>query len=329
MKKKDLDGLLWMLFSRWTLFGLWVLPFGACDRNATDPTVLSGAVFVTTEPVTDITMGAAVLNGCVRTESCEGVVGFLLSASPHLFLEEARVLLSSEIDEQGRFSVWVRALSPSTTYYCRAFLRQSDRLVRVGDILSFTTVELAFTDLGLGVKWANVNLPAGDYWDDCSPSDDGGYYAWGETGTKSRYLWDNYRLRTRYRGGDGMLTLTPEDDVASVRLGDQWRLPTRDDWQELSDTRDNPDYRWTWKMVDGHPGWEVVFLLTGNEVFFPAAGHRYDVTVYDADAGGAYWSSSLDENNPDYAYCLFFDAEKVDGRYLEERCVGCSVRPVC
>lgn len=306
----------------------WLLSFGACSKP-TDLTAETPPAEVTTGAVTDITMGAAVLNGRILPESQDAEVGFLLSTSPCLLLEEARQLMPSEIDEAGCFSVLARALIPSTTYYCRAFLRKSDRLVMVGDIVPFTTVELSFTDLGLGVKWANVNLPEGEDWDACSPSDGGGYYAWGETAAKSLYRWDTYLLGTRYSGADGVSALAPADDVASVRLGGKWRMPTRADWQELSDTRDHPDYRWTWKTVDGRPGWEVTCLGTGNAVFFPAAGHRYDTTVYDADAGGVYWSSTLDENNPDYAYCLFFDAEKVDGRYLEERCLGCSVRPVC
>lgn len=307
---------------------LLLLAFRACDRNAAEPMGGEGVVCITTESVTDIAMGKALLNGCVRAEVPDGEAGFLLSTSPHLLFEEARELIPSEIDGRGHFSVWARSLLPSTTYYCRAFLRKSDRLVMVGDILSFITLELAYTDLGLGVKWANVNIPAGNDWDDCSPSDYGGYYAWGESGTKSRYLWETYRLGAGYRGADGVSTLAREDDVASVRLGDRWRLPTQADWQELSDTRENPDYRWTWKTEGGRAGWEVAFLPTGNAVFFPAAGHQYDVTLYDAGEGGAYWSSSLDENNPDYAYCLFFDSEKVDSRYLEERCLGCSVRPV-
>lgn len=39
--------------------------------------------------------------------------------------------------------------------------------------------------LSLSVKWATCNVGAS------SPSDYGGYYAWGVTSTKSRYDWDN------------------------------------------------------------------------------------------------------------------------------------------
>ena len=42
-------------------------------------------------------------------------------------------------------------------------------------------------DLGLSVKWADRNLGA------TSPEGYGDYYAWGETTTKSRYSWNNYK----------------------------------------------------------------------------------------------------------------------------------------
>ena len=42
-----------------------------------------------------------------------------------------------------------------------------------------------YVDLGLSVKWATCNVGAS------SPSSYGGYYAWGETSTKSRYDWNN------------------------------------------------------------------------------------------------------------------------------------------
>ena len=42
-----------------------------------------------------------------------------------------------------------------------------------------------WVDLGLSVKWATKNVGAS------SPSDNGGYFAWGETRTKSSYDWSN------------------------------------------------------------------------------------------------------------------------------------------
>ena len=40
-------------------------------------------------------------------------------------------------------------------------------------------------DLGLSVKWANVNVGAK------KPSDFGTYFAWGETKPKNFYSWDS------------------------------------------------------------------------------------------------------------------------------------------
>ena len=41
-------------------------------------------------------------------------------------------------------------------------------------------------DLGLSVEWADANLGAS------SPSESGGYYAFGEIFTKESYHWDTY-----------------------------------------------------------------------------------------------------------------------------------------
>ena len=45
-------------------------------------------------------------------------------------------------------------------------------------------------DLGLSVRWADCNLGAN------SPEASGDYFAWGETETKAKYAWDNYKWNT-------------------------------------------------------------------------------------------------------------------------------------
>ena len=57
-----------------------------------------------------------------------------------------------------------------------------------------TSVSIAgheYVDLGLSVKWATCNVGA------TSPSDYGGYYAWGETSTKTSYTVENCKSDAR------------------------------------------------------------------------------------------------------------------------------------
>ena len=93
------------------------------------------------------------------------------------------------------------------------------------------------------------------------PEEYGGYYAWGETEEKEYYDWSTYKWMNEGQSswtqinkytfadgqtsacwysdgtfiGDGKTTLDLEDDVAHVKWGGNWRMPTREEIQELID----------------------------------------------------------------------------------------------
>ena len=94
-------------------------------------------------------------------------------------------------------------------------------------------------DLGLpsGILWGKYNLGT------IFPSKPGDYYAWGEIETKKKYS-DNYKFYgessikdgvIKYNRRDGKMVLELEDDAANVVLGVGYRIPTKEDWQELLD----------------------------------------------------------------------------------------------
>lgn len=199
-----------------------------------------------------------------------------------------------------------------------------------------------YVDLGLSVKWATFNVGAN------SPEKYGDYYAWGETVTKTNYLWTNYKFRTKgdsyynvkfskyiLKVGNGTVdnkkTLEPEDDVAHVKWGGRWRMPTKAEWDELhSDkctwtwiTNFDPDFNYVrgYKVTSNKPGY------TDRFIFLPAAGMYDEMTLKDVGMYGYYWSSSL---HTDYSYraSIF---EVTTGMYSTstERYRGLSVRPVC
>ncbi len=97
-------------------------------------------------------------------------------------------------------------------------------------------------DLGLSVKWASVNVGASD------EKELGNYYGWGETSEKpdgTYYDWDSYlvfkgigtdddsRDAALARLYDSNLILKGEYDVAHVKWGGSWRMPTTNEVQEL------------------------------------------------------------------------------------------------
>ena len=163
-----------------------------------------------------------------------------------------------------------------------------------------------WVDLGLSVKWATCNVGAN------RPEDYGEYYAWGETSTKIIYLDDNSTAWNK-RMEDIKGT---NRDVAFVEWGGNWRMPTKEEFDEL---RKKCNWKWTGS------GCEVTGP-NGNSIYLPAAGYRYGEYFCDG-LYGRYWSSTPYSEDTRYAYYLFFDSDY-------QRTVWCSrnirhtVRPV-
>ena len=190
---------------------------------------------------------------------------------------------------------------------------------------------IAYVDLGLpsGLLWATCNIGAS------SPEDYGDYYAWGETETKSNYSWSTYKwyngsettmtkycTSSSYGTVDNKTTLDLEDDVAHVKWGGSWRMPTKSEQEELHNS-----CTWTWTTQNGTNGYKVTGT-NGNSIFLPAAGCRYYTSLDYAGSHGLYWSSSLDSGYSRYAYSLYFYSGGVGWRTYY-RSYGFSVRAVC
>ena len=184
-------------------------------------------------------------------------------------------------------------------------------------------------DLGLSVKWATCNVGAS------SPEEYGGYYAWGETEEKEYYDWSTYKnckgssntltkycTNSSYGTVDGKTVLAPEDDVAHVKWGGSWRMPTREEVNELLN-----NCFWTWTAQNGVNGYVVASKSNGNSIFLPAGGRRWNENVGYSGSHGGYWSASLDEGLSDYAYGLNFNSG-FRNQYYNGRGNGFSVRPV-
>ena len=183
-----------------------------------------------------------------------------------------------------------------------------------------------YVDLGLSVKWATQNVGAS------SPSDYGGYFAWGETRPKSSYTWSNcfdcldstgdswgiYKI-----GGKTSISPTSGHDTARENWGGTWRMPTEAEFEELCNKCD-----WTWTSKGGHNGYLVTSKTNGNSIFLPAAGFRDGTDRFDVGEYGSFWSSTLSSSNSSYACGLYFDSSYRNTSYGNERSFGQSVRPV-
>ena len=186
----------------------------------------------------------------------------------------------------------------------------------------------AYVDLGLpsGLKWATCNVGA------TVSTDFGDYFAWGEVEPKKDYSWDTYKYGTKdnltkYNSSDNKTVLDLEDDAAHVNWGGKWRMPTKEEMEELDE---NCTFLYTSKIdANGYSvfGYKVTGP-NGNSIFLPAAGCMYGGTLDFVGSYGNYWSSSLYTDSPGSAYCVNFYSDLVywgsDDRYR-----GFSVRLVC
>ncbi|MBR5725488.1 MAG: hypothetical protein IKX56_02005 [Muribaculaceae bacterium] len=233
----------------------------------------------------------------------------------------------------GAFNSFIMDLDFSTTYYIRAYAT-TNAGTYYGNQLSFTTEnDLGFIDLGLpsGLLWATCNVGAD------SPENYGDYFAWGETQPKDYYGWNTYlycmgnnNTLTKYCNNssygyngftDNLTTLLPEDDAATANWGDDWRIPTQAEFQELLDNTTV-----TWTTQNGVNG-RLFTASNSNSLFLPAAGYCTFNDLFDADSYGHYWSNSLNTGNPSNA--LFFDFTSDNGHMNStSRLSGHSVRPV-
>ena len=133
-------------------------------------------------------------------------------------------------------------------FNCWTFAFEQDRIRRYGkrryDGISIRPVKGPgvpvpndCVDLGLasGLLWAKYNIGTTE------PTQLGNYYAWGETSTKKEYYSTNYKHFKakynievlKYNEKDGKEVLELEDDAARANIGAGYRIPTKEDWEEL------------------------------------------------------------------------------------------------
>lgn len=174
------------------------------------------------------------------------------------------------------------------------------------------STEVEAVDLGLSVKWASHNVGAS------SPEDPGGYYSWGETEEKSDYTWNTYSIGKNDIGD----IYGTEYDVAYVKWGKEWRMPTQAEMLELESK-----CTFEWAKRNGNKG-IVVTGPSGNTIFLPAGGAKYSLSegISGKNEKVKYWSGSHAEYN-DAGGSLRIQQLRT-GSLSHVRYAGFNVRPV-
>ena len=136
-------------------------------------------------------------------------------------------------------------------------------------------------DLGLSVKWANMNVGA------LNESDAGNYYAWGEVTIKNLYYKTNYKYNVDISNPPTPPSVLPaSEDAAAVNLGGNWRMPTKAEFEELLSS-----CTWERMPIGAIPvaGWRV--SRNGKSIFLPYVGFR-DNELHSFNEAGYYCSST-------------------------------------
>ena len=167
-------------------------------------------------------------------------------------------------------------------------------------------------DLGLSVKWASCNVGA------TKDSEVGNFYLWGETETKDYYYDDSYTLDETSLPRNIANT---QYDVAHVKWGGKWRMPTETELRELISCESRKVTR------NGREGY-MFYGKNGNTIFLPATGMAYKSEIRDDGVEGWYWSSTNDDG---MIPALTFDFDYNEGPHIYEILTtrGAVVRPVC
>ena len=175
----------------------------------------------------------------------------------------------------------------------------------------------------------DLGLPSGTLWACCNvgakaPKEYGDYFAWGETRTKAVYSWDTYG----YGSSDDNVKNIGSDiagtkyDAATVNWGTPWRIPTKEQCEELKD-----HCKSEWTTMNNVKGCKFTGP-SGDFIFLPAAGLRWKGELDYEGNDGFYCSSSLHESSQSVIYFLCFSSGHAD-MCDSELYHGRSVRPVC
>jgi hypothetical protein len=152
-----------------------------------------------------------------------------------------------------------------------------------------------YVEIG-GLKWATKNVGAKDKFDR------GLYFQWGDTkgytaesvrNGEKRFDLDDYPfyINGKYNDEDGKTVLDLEDDAARVNMGGSWRMPTKEEFEQLLRGVDT-------KWVNNYKGSGINGLVCTDRIdktkvlFFPANGFYSGNASFFVGYYGFYWARS-------------------------------------
>ena len=176
------------------------------------------------------------------------------------------------------------SMPPCLTDWLDGYSQEIDYFQENESIILETMIEeetygannITLVDLGLSVKWANMNLGS------INPEEPGNYYAWGEIDTKTTYKWSTYKYGDGTTAQNlGNISKSKTYDAAFAQ-NNTLCIPTKEQFEELINK-----CSWVKTTKNNLNVWQVTGP-NGNVIYIPINGCISD-------------SSSV--SYKDYAYC--------------------------
>ena len=194
-----------------------------------------------------------------------------------------------------------------------------------------------YVDLGLpsGTMWATYNVGAS------KPEDEGLLFQFGRV-DGYKYGDTNHKFRTNAQNKqdtgseyipltssgntyDKGTTLNLEDDTAHANMGGAWKMPTKNQLEELYDNTTHNVV-----VVNGVQGMLYTSNINGNKLFIPfMQGSWWNDNWEDwGRSDASVWSSQVHPSNVNLACTLYCDSSGTAIIYFDNRSFAFSVRGV-
>ncbi len=271
--------------------------------------------------------------------------------------EANTITLTSTVDTEKKIQFYLqdanyltrngKSLNEQFVYsrYCRKCYISNDGLKittaskinasKIRPIYTGDSVPENYVDLGLPskTKWSLYDLNGVDETGTVKMATsikEGALYLWGVanfiaepsslSGTLGYYGYTKYEKNYK---------LVAKDDVATIKLGNGWRIPTKDEWQELID---NCDCTWTDNYNNTNvAGCIIVSKENSNQIFLPASGYyqsslvRFNSHCYYTTSDLCNYTDARSTKGYLFVFTNSFTVPRLSEHY---RFFGTSIRPV-
>ena len=176
-----------------------------------------------------------------------------------------------------------------------------------------------------GYEYVDLSLPSGTMWATCNvgatkPEDQGLLFQFGRV-DGYKYGDKNNKFRTNAQILEDESTseyipitssgktydkneiLDLADDAAHVNMGGKWKMPTKDELEELFNNTTHKV-----ETINEVKGMLFTSKTNNKQLFVPFVGYWYDGNFYNPGSESCIWSSQVPPSNANGAYSLYCDS---------------------